>query len=258
MTIAAHSDVSDLLADIHARLTRLLGENLVGSYVFGSVASDGYDPGVSDVDLLVVTARPLVAADYARLQQMHDALVAWREQWKDRIEVAYLSRQALRTFKERTSEIGIISPGEPFHVVSAGRDWLMNWYDVREHAIVVAGPDPKTLINPITRSELKACIRDYVRLFPERVRDNSHRGSDAYAVLTMCRSLHTNVVGETATKRVAVEWAASRYPEWSHLISQAQEWRLTADNVATNSADVHAQVEAFVDFTVAVWNGPGL
>ena len=33
--------------------------------------------------------------------------------------------------------MGIVSPGEPFHVVTAGKDWLMNWYDVREHAIVV-------------------------------------------------------------------------------------------------------------------------
>ena len=258
MTIAAHPDVSDLLADIHGRLIRLLTENLVGIYVFGSIAWDDYDPGVSDADLLVVTARQLVAADYARLQQMHAALAAGREQWKDRIEVAYLSRQALRTFKERTSEIGIVSPGESFHVVNAGKDWLMNWYDVRERAIVVAGPDPKILIDPITPSELKACVRDYVRLFPERIRDNFHRGSDAYAVLTMCRSLHTNVVGGTATKRAAAEWAASKYPEWSNLISQAQEWRLAADNEATNSADVHAQVEAFVDFTVAVWDAPGL
>jgi predicted nucleotidyltransferase len=254
--IDAHPEAVDLLADIHARLIRLLGGNLVGIYVFGSVASDGYDPGVSDLDLLVVTARPLVAANYARLQQMHTAL-AGREQWKDRIEVAYLSRQALRTFKERASEIGIVRPGEPFHVVRAGRDWLMNWYDVREHAIVVAGPNPKTLIDPITRSELRACIRDYVRLFPERVSDNFHQGSDAYAVLTMCRSLHMNVVGETASKRAAAEWAASKYPEWSNLISQAQEWRLAADNEATNSAEAHTQVEAFVDFTVAAWDAAG-
>jgi hypothetical protein len=61
-----------------------------------------------------------------------------------------------------------------------------------------------------------------------------------------------------ATKRVAAEWAAWKYPEWSTLIAQAQEWRLAADNVATNSAEVHAQVEAFVDFTVAVWDASGL
>ena len=154
--------------------------------------------------------------------------------------------------------MGIVSPGESFQVVPAGKDWLMNWYDVREHAIVVAGPNPKILIDPITPLELKVCIRDYVRLFPARVRENFHQGSDAYAVLTMCRSLHTNVVGETATKRAAAEWAASKYPEWSNLISQAQEWRQAADNEATNSAEVHAQVEAFVDFTIAAWDAPGI
>ena len=67
MAVVAHSEVNDLLADVHARLTVLLSENLVGIYVFGSVASDGYDPGVSDVDLLVATERQLVAADYAQL-----------------------------------------------------------------------------------------------------------------------------------------------------------------------------------------------
>jgi len=41
------------------------------------------------------------------------------------------------------------------------------------------------------------------------------------------------------------------------LIAHAQRWRLAADDEATNSADVHAQVAAFVDFTVAVWDAPG-
>lgn len=250
MVNAVHPEVSDLVADIHARVILLMSQNLVGLYVFGSVASEGYDPGVSDVDLLVVTAQPLVAAEYARLRRMHVELAAGRKQWKDRVEVAYLSREALRTVKQRTSEIGIIGPGKPFQVVKAGRDWLMEWYDVREHAIVVAGPDPRTLIDPITRAELNACIRDYVLLFPGRVRDHPHRGSDAYAVLTMCRALHTNLMGETTTKRAAAEWAAWEYPQWHDLITQAQQWRLAADNEAMNSAEIHAQVEAFVNFNV--------
>jgi predicted nucleotidyltransferase len=249
---AVHPEVSDLVADLHARVMLRLGRNLVGLYVFGSVASEAYDPGVSDVDLLVVTAQPLVAAEYAGLRLMHVELAAGRKQWKDRVDVAYLSREALRTAKQRTSEMGIIGPGKPFQVVKAGRDWLLEWYDVREHAIVVTGPDPRTLIDPITRSELVACVRDYVLLFPKQVRDNPHRGSDAYAVLTMCRALHLYLMGDTATKRAAAEWAARGYPRWRDLITQAQQWRLAADNEATNSAESHDQVEAFVNFTVRI------
>ncbi len=90
--MAMHPDVSDLVADIHVRLIVLLGRNLVGLYVFGSVASQAYDPGVSDVDLLVVTAQLLTAAEYELLRVMHEELPAEREQWKDRIEVEYVSR----------------------------------------------------------------------------------------------------------------------------------------------------------------------
>ncbi len=157
-----HPEVSDLIADLHARLFSLMNDNLVGLYIFGSVASAAYDPGVSDVDLLVVTGQTLAAADYARLREMHVELTSDREQWTDRVEVEYLSREALRTFKLRSSDIGIIGPGKPFQTVKAGRDWMVEWYDVREHAIVVAGPDPKTLIDPISLTEVNACIRDYV------------------------------------------------------------------------------------------------
>ena len=194
MTITPNAEVNDLVADIQTRLLGLLSESLVGIYIFGSLASESFDPGVSDIDLLVVTATPLVEEDYAKLQQMHAGLVSRLKQWNDRIEVAYLSRDALKKFREKTSEIGIVSPGEPFHTVAAGSDGLMNWYDVRENAITVSGPDPKTLIDPISHSELNACIRDYTKLFPERSRHNLHRGSDAYAVLTMCRSLYTKLM----------------------------------------------------------------
>ena len=253
MSIATHHlEVDRLVADIHDRLVRLLSGNLVGVYIFGSVASGAYQPGVSDVDLLVVTAGQPRMSEYEQLQSMHTALAAEHLQWANRIEVAYLSRDALRTFKERTSQIGIISPGEPFHVVLAGWDWLVNWYDVREHAIVVSGPDPKTLIEPITRAELHACIRAYLQLFPERVRHNPHSGSDAYAVLTICRGLHTDLVGGPATKDAAAQWASRRFPQWQDLIAQAQRWRLAADNEAVNSDDTHAQVEAFVNFAMRV------
>lgn len=255
MTITPNAEVNDLVANIQTRLRELLGETLVGIYIFGSLASESFDPGVSDVDLLVVTATALVEADYAKLQQMHAVLVSRFKQWDNRIEVAYLSRDALKTFREKTSEIGIVSPGEPFHRVAAGSDWLMNWYDVRENAIIVSGPDPKTLIGPISHFELNACIRDYTKHFPERLRHNLRRGSDAYAVLTMCRSLYTKLMGAPTTKKRAAHWATSKYPQWQHLIANAQKWRLAADNEATNSPEVHAQVEGFVSFTIRTLSG---
>ena len=36
-----------------------------------------------------------------------------------------MPRQALATFRTEFSDIGVISPGEPLHILSAGLDWLM-------------------------------------------------------------------------------------------------------------------------------------
>ena len=40
-----------------------LGEDLVGVYHFGSAVSGGFDPALSDIDLVVITARPVDAID---------------------------------------------------------------------------------------------------------------------------------------------------------------------------------------------------
>ncbi len=66
----------------------------------------------------------------------------------------------------------------------------------------------------------------------------------------MCRALYTKRVGETTTKSAAAEWAAWEYPQWHDLITQAQQWRLAADNQAMNNSEIHARVEAFVNFTI--------
>ncbi|GCE24088.1 aminoglycoside adenylyltransferase domain-containing protein [Dictyobacter kobayashii] len=44
---------------ILAEFERLLGDNLLGIYLYGSLAAGGFNPERSDINLLVVTARPL-------------------------------------------------------------------------------------------------------------------------------------------------------------------------------------------------------
>ena len=62
---------------------------------------------------------------------MHYDFVATNQKWDDRIEIAYLAVIALKTYRSHVSQIAVISPGEPFHVKEAGKDWLINWCVVR-------------------------------------------------------------------------------------------------------------------------------
>ncbi|HEV8192839.1 MAG TPA: nucleotidyltransferase domain-containing protein, partial [Ktedonobacterales bacterium] len=127
----------------------MLGAKLVGCYLFGSVVTGDYDPGVSDSDLLAVLSSEIDEAEYVALRDMHQHFVRTHPYWDNHVEIAYLSMEALRTFRTKSSTIGITSPGEPFHRKEAGIDWLINWYLVREADVALLGPPPATFIAPI-------------------------------------------------------------------------------------------------------------
>lgn len=101
------------------QLTRLiesrLGSNLLGLYLFGSLATGGFYPGKSDLDLIAIVKAEIEGGDQLEaLRRLHDAFVSERPTWVERIEVAYVSREVLQTFSDRPSgTIAVISPGEP-------------------------------------------------------------------------------------------------------------------------------------------------
>lgn len=221
------NDAADrLVAELVVALRAVLGRKVVGVYLFGSLVSGGFEPAVSDVDLLVATTTAIDGTEFAALRAMHDRFERERPAWKDRIEVLYSSLLGLRSFRERTSRLVVISPGDPLHTVDAGRDWLANWYLAREEGRTLFGPPPEELILPVTKAEFLAAIRAYAREFgarPDRLRT---RTGQSYAILTLCRALFTHRTGEHISKPNAADWAARELPEWAWLIREALRWRM--------------------------------
>ncbi|HEV2405519.1 MAG TPA: aminoglycoside adenylyltransferase domain-containing protein [Ktedonobacterales bacterium] len=223
--VTPYPEVNAALAALRARIQVILGDRLTGLYLYGSLVTGDFDPALSDIDLLAATDGDLRDDDFARLERMHAEFARERPEWDDRIEVAYLAVAGLQTFRAQRSQIAVISPGEPFHFKDAGLDWLVNWYVVREQGVALAGPPPRQLIAPIAKDEYLAGVRDYAREFRQRVAQPLPRGSQAYAILTMCRAYHTLKTGELASKARSAQWATSHWPEWSPLIERALNWR---------------------------------
>lgn len=218
--------VDELLNRLLPQLQTSLGQNLIGVYLYGSLVSGGYDDALSDVDLLTVLEHDLTEAELKALGIIHARIVAALPSWDNRVEMAYLSRRALNTFKTASSMIGVISPGEPLHFRQAGIEWLMNWYQVREGNVTLLGPPPTTLIPPISFEEYRNGVRNYLLRWQGYVPEaDSHHGSLAYDVLTMCRGLYTVKQGEILSKTKAAARAKVDFPEWAWLIEQALSWR---------------------------------
>lgn len=60
-----------LLERLVTDLRAVLRADLVGIYLYGSYVSGGFDPGVSDLDLVAVVAPQVAAIDLRGLGRMH-------------------------------------------------------------------------------------------------------------------------------------------------------------------------------------------
>ncbi len=220
-----YTDINELLDILLCQMQKILGNKLVGLYLYGSLVTGDFDKDISDIDLLAVTTSDIDDKEFDDLQKMHHDFVTIHKQWDERIEIAYLSVTALKTFKLLRSKIAIISPGEPFHVKEAGNDWTINWYVVHEKGIALFGPSPKTLIDPISKEEFIHAVQAQTKAWDEWINHMYKRKSQAYAILTMCRAFFSYKKGEFASKKQASLWAEKELPQWSALIQNARLWR---------------------------------
>ena len=251
MTAAGSSGEIQLVRHIIDRLmdelNAILMDELVGIYLYGSLIGGGFEIAISDIDLVVVLNDELNQERFQALRAMHGRVTGDHPEWHDRLELAYISRRALNTYRAAASTIGIISPGEPFHLIQAGDDWLISWYDLRRNGIALLGPPIKSLIDPIPRDDWLEAVREHIDAYRRTVNDAADIKFLSYIVLTVARGVYTLAHGRAASKVGAAAWAQASYPRWSGLITRAQQWRQGAGTDSASIAQVRAEVAAYVD-----------
>lgn len=245
--------VDALLGSIRQTIVTVTGSSLVGLYLFGSLATGDFDAAVSDIDLLAVLADPPNARLAAHLGRMHADLAQANPAWDDRIEVVYISTPGLANCRTDTTTIAVISTGEPFHVMKTGPDWILNWYPARQDAVRLLGPPIASLIPPIPSAEYLDQVRRSLVGFTNRIGDDAPPGSQAYAILTMCRGLYAIRFGQRLSKRAAASWAQQEFPQWADLIRRALGWRQRQhDPDGQDGAATVAETRSFVTAMAAL------
>ena len=226
-------------------LRSALGPDLLAVYLYGSAISGGFDADVSDIDLLVVTERDLDDHAFARIEAFHERTIARHPVWYDRLELVYVGRGTLARFREGGS-LGVISPGEPFHIREGVELWLQNFYLVREAGVTLSGPDPTTTIPPIPWSEFIAATMRYADEVCDRSLFDATPGARAYAVLTICRTLATIRLNRPCSKQQGATWVRTRMPEWAWLIDAAERCRLSRGRTGFADEETVRAVETLI------------
>jgi hypothetical protein len=217
-----------------------------GVYLTGSAALDDWQPGQSDLDILVVTDRRLDETDVDALADVHAKLTD--PPYRDAI---YVNR-AVVGYRPRPH-----GDGAPFTVDGVFRrsgyqpDPVL-WSTLDRHGVTVRGtpaaelgarPDAQWLrdwnlgnLNSYWRTSAKTGRAFLTDRPPESTMPAK---AAVWGALGPGRLHHTIATGEVISKTAAADYTAGQFPEYGELLSRAKAWRLGA------GSDIDAGTAAF-------------
>jgi predicted nucleotidyltransferase len=222
-----YREVNEILNLLLTNVQGILKNQLVGMYLYGSLSTGDFDPETSDIDFLVVTTSTLSSKTFAELESMHKRIWESGNVWASKLEGSYIPKREIRRHDPRNGPCPTINEGK-FFLDKRGSDWIIQRHVIREHGVILAGPDPKTLIDPVDPKDIRRAVKGVLNEWwfpmledPTWLREHG-REYHAYAILTMCRALYTLENGTIVSKQTAARWVQGKLGEsWSQVIEQA-------------------------------------
>ncbi|MBI3169825.1 MAG: DUF4111 domain-containing protein [Chloroflexi bacterium] len=221
-----YEDVNQILNLLLEKVQEVLQDEFVGMYLYGSLATGDFDLKNSDIDFAVVTQNVLPGEIIAQLESMHKQIWVSPSKWAAKLEGSYLPKSLIRRHDPNGPPCPTVNEGS-FYIDHRGSDWIIQRHVIREQGIILAGPDPKTLIDPVSAKDIREAVLGVLNEWWFPMLENPawlvDRGSDyhAYAIISMCRALHAIEHGVIFSKPVAADWAKGQMPEQAQWIETA-------------------------------------
>ena len=217
-----YPELNGVLDELVASVRAILSKNFCGAYLQGSFALGDADEH-SDVDFIVATHHEVSDTELAELQAMHERLYGLESPWAQHLEGSYVPRLELRNVDPSRAPYWYLDNGASELVRDNHCNTAVVRWSLREHGVTLAGPNPKTLVDPVSAAELADDVRWAMREWADWLPHNDlSRRAQSLLVLTICRMLYTVEFGRVPTKREAGEWSLIALdPSWSNLIRDA-------------------------------------
>ena len=240
-------ELSHFLSKLGRDFPALLGDQLVGIYLWGSLTYHAFDARHSDVDCIVVTQRDLTDREFSDLEQWFQR--AWEtDPWARKLDLRCVIQHELLDKKSRCCQFHF---GEFTRTGSDANPFIC--INLKESGITLWGVDARRVAPDVSRAVLRDALLLETAYLKEDLAANSGNPSDlafqhlAYAVLTACRIGYTARHGTLASKQQAHDWALRTLPAaWHPLVTAAEKNRRRLTGVKT-AGDESAALE-FVRF----------
>ena len=221
-----YPELNAVLDEFLSSVRAILSDNFCGAYLQGSFALREADEH-SDVDFIVATTWEVTDEQHADLQAMHARIYALESPWAQHLEGSYVPKDLLRRVDPEHTQFLFLDNGASELVLDDHCNTAVVRWVLREYGVVLAGPDPASLVDPVAPAQLREEALRTVATYVDWAHEGAmNRWKQPYLVLTFCRMLHTLHAGVVASKREAAEWAIGALnPEWAPLIRRALEDR---------------------------------
>ena len=219
-----YPELNAVLQELVKGMQSALGCNLIGVCLQGSFAVGGFDLH-SDVDFVVAIEEDMSDAQVDALQVMHERIYHIDTEWAKHLEGSYFPKEVLRDYSQRGRQLWYLDHGSRSLERSEHCNSVVVRWTVREHGVALAGPSPKSLVDPIPvevlRHEILETIHDWGREILADPKRYANRFYQTFIVLSYCRMLHDLHNGYPGSKRAGAEWAkATLDPSWRGLIDR--------------------------------------
>jgi nucleotidyltransferase-like protein/aminoglycoside adenylyltransferase-like protein len=239
MSAILDPDARTALDGYLARLDTVLPDAWV--YLTGSVALDDWQPGRSDLDILVVTPAELGDADLSALDALHAALPA-----KPYLDAVYVHRDQLG----KPDQAGVPCAIDGVFQQDAHEVSPVLWATLDRYGVPLRGPAVCTLGAGPDLNWLREWNMDnltsYWRPWAVRARDvlagqaaqaPVSAENVAWAGTGPGRLHYTIATGGIISKCAAADYTAKLFPEFATLLARAKAWRLGDSTMTFSTPD---------------------
>lgn len=252
----------------HAELLQTaLGENFIGYYLQGSLATGGFDQ-TSDVDFTVVTRDKLSVTEVERVQAVHTQVYEMENKCAKHLEYSFFPLAILQKPSSPFDENGANPHNEKLWYFDNGSETIekadhdntlvVRW-TLHNCGVTVAGPPIKSITIPVAPDDLRREIRNTMlgwgRIILEKPENTYNRFYQSYLVLNYCRMLHNLHTGTIDSKLNGLNWGKNNLDkEWIELLDFAWNERQDPDISIRQPADRerYAQSLDFVKYTISL------
>jgi hypothetical protein len=224
-----YPELNEVLQELVESVQAILNSTFVAACLQGSFATGDFDRH-SDVDFLIAIKEELPDDQVQALQIMHARIYHLDCAWAQHLEGSYFPKEVLRRPAQPIAKLWYLDNGSQSLIRSDHCNTVVVRWTARQRGIVLAGPSPDTLIDPIPveilRQDIMATIQDWGREIMANPERFNNRFYQSFIVLSYCRMLHDYLAGSIGSKRGGAEWVkANLEPTWNGLIDRAWDGR---------------------------------